>query len=115
MRVLVTARRFDQAIAAADQFRLRYPGDARLPEVQVVRARLLCALPGRSAAAVETFQEVVAMEAASAQVRQEALFAMAACQNASGDRAGAEASWRLYLERFPDGAHAEEARRAWQP
>jgi TolA-binding protein len=110
LRLLVGQRRTAEALEVATRFLSRHAADTRTPEVLLVRARLLCALPARRTEAVASLTTLHSLPAASSAVQQEALFALAACQRDSGDPAGAADSLRSYLQRFADGPHAAAAR-----
>lgn len=108
LRLLVDERRFAKAVEEAEQFTRRFERDARGPEVRLLRANLLCAELGQREAARQAYLEGAA--AARDGAREEALCAMARCAQLQGERAQAREDWRRYLDEFPRGAHAQEAR-----
>ena len=110
LRAMVHLHHFDQALATARDFRARYASEARLPEVLLIQAKLLCSHRRELAPALQAF-EAVQRSQASTEVRQEALFAAASCQLSLGHRSAGEEALRRYLEQYPDAAHSDDARR----
>jgi TolA-binding protein len=73
----------------------------------VVRGELTAAQDCR--AALQDFAAV--SDKVPPEVAERALYGKGACQAQLGDRADAAASFRAYLQRFPGGRFAAEARR----
>jgi hypothetical protein len=80
---------------------------ARDAELRVVRGELIAAEDCR--AAIRDF--VAVSDKVVPEVAERALYGQAACQAQLGERADAAASFRAYLQRFPQGRFAAEARR----
>lgn len=102
--VLLSLGRRDDALAALSTFLETFPQSERVPEVHLLRGDLLREA-GRCCEAMND------LSAAKREARwaDEASWSMAAC--AQGSRQALE----RYLEAFPSGAHAAEARRALSP
>jgi len=110
LRSLVSAGEWRQALQESDSFRQRFPTEGRLPAVALLRANLLCRLETDPLAAVAVYEQVLG-EQGWAQIRDEALFARAACAEARAGHAAARSHWERYLAELPRGAHAAQARR----
>lgn len=111
MQQQIAQERTEDALASAESFEKRYPGDPRLPEVALSRANLLCSTKPEAAAAV--YERLV--ESASAPAREEALFAFASCEAARGAHPHARELLRRYLREFPGGRHVAEAKGLLSP
>ena len=78
--------------------------------LRVIRAELR-AQAGDTAAALDDFS-IASRQAGAPTTVARALFGLAVCQAKLGHRDQAEASYRLYLRRFPNGRDAMRARAA---
>ncbi len=110
LRELVAEARPGEALTVADDYLRRFPSDARVGEVALVRARLLRDELGRPGEALAAYQALAARELPGVQ-RDEALFSVGLCEARLGRRAAARESFERYLAQFPEGVHAAEARR----
>ena len=103
---LLLLGRSDEALQALEAL----PLDAhrRSTELQLIRgelrARTDCGRADADFTAVLASVRTAAME-------ERALYGRAACRSSQGNAAGAADDLRRYVERFPNGAHAEWARR----
>ena len=103
---LLLLDRSDEALRALEAL----PLDAhrRSTELQLIRgelrARTDCGRANADFTAVLAGVRTVALE-------ERALYGRAACRSSQGDTAGAADDLRRYVDRFPNGAHAEWARR----
>ena len=98
--------RSDEALRALEAL----PLDAhrRSTELQLIRGELRARTDcGRADA---DFTAVLAAVRTAA-LEERALYGRAACRSSQGDAGGAAADLRSYVDRFPNGAHAEWARR----
>jgi TolA-binding protein len=94
-----------EALALLDQLPIDHIG--RGPELRVVRAELRARED--AARAVRDFEAALAVALPPA-LEQRALFGRAASRLRSGDAAGARADFSHYLQRYPSGRFAAEAR-----
>lgn len=85
-----------------------FEGLPRPVELALQRAELLADVR-RDPEAARAFSDVLALHPALA-LEERALFGRAVCRARSGDEAGMRADLGAYLERFPDGRFAAEAR-----
>ncbi|WP_224368240.1 tetratricopeptide repeat protein [Hyalangium versicolor] len=85
-----------------------FEGLPRPAELALQRAELL-ADARRHAEAMQAFSEVLSGHPAPA-LEERALFGRAVCRARGGDEAGMRADLEAYLQRFPDGRFAQEAR-----
>lgn len=113
LRELLVAKRHAEALAQAEQFQESFPGDPRAAEVSLIRAKLLCTRFGRLAQAQTAFG--LALSSARGEVREDAVYARAACVELLSGPEVARAAWRRYLEEFPDGPHAGAVRSRLAP
>lgn len=102
--VLVSLGRRDDAIAALSAFLDTFPTSERGPEVHLLRGDLL-----REGGRCREAMNDLSAAKRDARWADEASWSMVAC--AQGSRQALE----RYLEAFPSGAHAAEARRALSP
>jgi len=103
---LLLLDRSDEALRALEAL----PLDAhrRSTELQLIRGELRARTDcGRADA---DFTAVLAAVRTAA-LEERALYGRAACRSSQGNAAGAAADLRSYVDRFPNGAHAEWARR----
>jgi len=103
---LLLLDRSDEALRALEAL----PLDAhrRSTELQLIRGELRARTDcGRADA---DFTAVLAAVRTAA-LEERALYGRAACRSSQGDAGGAAADLRSYVDRFPNGAHAEWARR----
>ncbi len=68
----------EEAIAAADFFERQFPGDPRVPELQLSRAQLLCERPGGRTEALLLMEEL--QSSSDPRLRSEVLEALGRCQ-----------------------------------
>jgi hypothetical protein len=104
---LLALGRGGDALAVLERMPLDRFASAR--ELQLIRGELRVQ-DGRCVEALSDFGAVLAAPADA--LGERALYGSAGCHARMGDRAGAERDLKLYLARFPDGAHADEIRRA---
>ncbi len=104
---LVTEGRNAEALIAADQYLRSFPADGRAGEVAFIRGNLLHDRLGRTADALAAYQQALAL-AARPGLRDDALFAVGACERMLGHAAAAQTTFRQYQSEFPHGAHAGE-------
>ncbi|MHB8417481.1 MAG: tetratricopeptide repeat protein [Myxococcales bacterium] len=99
-----------EAAALLDGFAAHaFVGLPRSQELRVLRGELLTE-QGRFAEALRSFDGAGAE--ADPALRERALFGRALCRARLGDAAGSREDFERYLELFPEGAHAKQARGA---
>jgi outer membrane protein assembly factor BamD (BamD/ComL family) len=94
-----------EALAESARFLATHPTSDRAEKVHLLRGNLL----RDSGRCGEALTEYAAIHGSDA---DDAVYSTAYCQRKLGDRAGAAATLREYLRRFPAGAHRPEATRA---
>ncbi len=104
---LVDERKYDEAVALSDDFRRASPTYFRLGELDIKRGDLLSGQLDRPREAEQAYRDALGVESRPF-LREKARFALGSCQERLGDRPGARASWEVYLQEFPQGAHATE-------
>jgi TolA-binding protein len=110
LSVLVDEGREREALAAADDYLGRFPADGRAAQVAYIRGNLLREKLGRTSDALAAYRQALAL-ATSPRVRDDALFAVGACQRMLGYTAAARETFKQYQTEFPTGAHAGELSR----
>jgi TolA-binding protein len=115
---LVAEGRDPDALRAADQYLASFggngPGDGRAAEVAFIKGNLLHDKLGRTADALSAYQLALRLATRPA-LRDDALFAIGACQKKLGFPADARRSFERYRREFPNGAHAAELPKWEQP
>ena len=104
----------DAATTALQTLRRRFPGTADAAEAAFTFGRMMFDARGNSLAAAAWF-ETYLREAPGGRWEQEALGRLVDAYDASSSPAAAGRAARRYLDRFPDGPHAELARRLAGP
>jgi hypothetical protein len=106
----------DGALALLHTYRTRFADGQLRPEAQAAQAEALLrraehhAEAGRCREALPDFSAVFATtQGTPAAVEERARYGRASCRARLGDRAGAQADLRAYLERFPAGRFADAA------
>jgi TolA-binding protein len=107
---LVEQGRDREALTAADDYLGRFPADGRAAEVAFIRGNLLREKLGRTADALAAYQQALAL-ATRPRLRDDALFAVGACQGMLGHTAQARDTFKQYQTQFPGGAHSGELSR----
>jgi len=107
LSVLVSEGRDREALFAADDYLSSYPADGRAAEVAFIRGNLLHEKFNRTADALEAYRRALAL-ATRPGLRDDALFAVAACERMLGRTAEAQATFKEYQSEFPHGTHAAE-------
>jgi outer membrane protein assembly factor BamD (BamD/ComL family) len=109
VEALLAARRKSEALKHLDRlYRTGFEGLPRPDELALQRAELL-AETQRAPEAAQAFSEVLARHPAPA-LEERALFGRAVCRARTGDEAGMRADLDSYLQKFPAGRFAEQAR-----
>ena len=103
---LLMLDRADEALRALEALPL--DANRRSTELQLIRGELRARADCRRAEA--DFTAVLA-RIRTAALEERALYGRAACRTTLGNPHGAADDLRRYLDRFPDGAHADWARR----
>ena len=104
---LVDAGRYQEAVQATKALERAYPDDPRTPQAALVCARVLREQLRQPASAAELARKYVS--STDPGVREAALYQFGLSEEAAGSP-DAEATWRSYLEGFPSGPHADDAR-----
>jgi tetratricopeptide (TPR) repeat protein len=110
--LLLGAKRWDDAAAVLERFRVDHPDH---PLARDVPAQLAAAYveAGKPAQAAAEYERVAAQEGEPAEVRRAALWQAAELHTTAGDRGAAARVYALYVERFPAPvAAAIDARQA---
>lgn len=108
LELQLQGRELDAALATLDAFLRRHPASERVDELRVLRGDVLRER-GDCAGALGEFERV-----RSGPQADDALYFAGWCQQRLGRPEAAAATWRGYLERFPEGRHRAEARAALQ-
>lgn len=103
----IRKNQLDRARQEVDRFLARHAGSERLPELRFLRAEI-ARNQGRCADALVDYQAA----ARGSRSPSDALYFEAWCRLEIGDREGARAALGRYLDKFPHGRHAADARRA---
>jgi hypothetical protein len=107
VEALIALGRRQEALVALDDQRLA--GEGPGGTLQVTRAELLA--DRNCSQAIAAFDDLLASATSSPSTIERALRGRAICHARLGDREAAQADWRAYLRRFPDGRFKEEAGR----
>lgn len=97
----------DAALAAANDYLRRFPSEARAPQVQLLRAKILRDELGRPAEALAAYEGAL-RGALWPALREEALFSKGLCEQRLGRTAAARTSNKAYLLEFPNGRYAAQ-------
>jgi len=107
---LVEEGRDREALTAADDFLVRFPANGRAAEVAFIRGNLLREKLGRTADALVAYQQALGL-ATRPRLKDDALFAVGACQRMLGQTAAARETFKRYQAQFPNGVHSGELSR----
>jgi hypothetical protein len=108
VEALIALGRRSEALVALDDYRLAGEGTGN--SLQVTRAELIA--DHSCPRAIAAFDELLADATSSTLTLERALRGRAICHARTGNRDAATRDWRAYLDRFPDGRFAREARLA---
>jgi TolA-binding protein len=112
IEALLRLGRNGQALALLDGQRLSAQGLGR--EMLIARAELR-ADKGRTSAAFHDFDLIVSTSVQTDAIAERALYGRATCRAKSGDWDGARDDFKKYINTFPQGRFAREARSALAP
>ena len=101
---LVDEGRDREALTAADDYLGKFPADRRAAEVAFIRGNLLREKFSRTADALAAYQQALRL-ATRHRLKDDALFAVGACQRMLGQTAAARESFKQYQTKFPAGVH----------
>jgi len=108
LRTLLDDKQYAEALRQTESFGQSFADDARRAEIALIGAKLLCLRFGKLPEALAAFDQALVVTTQSA--REDGLYSRAVCIDLLSGRAAAQNAWRAYLEEFPDGAHAQQAR-----
>ena len=98
--LLIGQERWDDAIAALNEFRSRFPDHEFSADV-TQKLAVAYQKSGRSMQAAGEFERIAASGAGASDVRREALWSAGELYQDSGNQAEARRVWRSYVEQFP--------------
>jgi hypothetical protein len=107
---LIVEHRYDEALAASQDFVERHGNFFRAGELQLRRAELLAEAVGRPQEAEAEYRRMLSRESRAA-LRDEALFGLARCLQRLNRTAEARAEFERYQSEFPRGKHRAEVGR----
>ena len=110
VEALIALGRRNEALVALDDYRLA--GEGPGGTLQVTRAELLA--DRNCPEAIAAFDDLLASPASTPPTIERALRGRAICHARQGDREAAQRDWGAYLQRFPAGRFAGEARASLQ-
>jgi hypothetical protein len=114
LRELAAEWRSSQVLTAADEFSHSNPDPWRGGEAELIRADTLRLRLARPSEALPIYERVVRSER-QAMLHERALYGLCMSLHALSREAEARERYRLYLERFPTGAHRAELDRLMSP